>query len=55
MMKNFYKIILAFILVFCLGFFLTYLTISSTLNNDTTEVQITELPTSILYKTTQVS
>ena len=53
-MKNFYKILLAFLLVFCLGFLITYITISTTLAHNTTELHISEIPHLMLQKTSQV-
>ncbi len=54
-MKNFYKILLAFILVFCLGFLVTYLTISTTLDKDTTELKVTDIPTTLLTDSSGIS
>lgn len=54
-MKNFYKILLAFILVFCLGFLVTYLTISTTLDKDTSELRISDIPNTLLKDSTGVS
>ena len=54
-MKNFYKILLAFIIVFCLGFLISYLAISTTLDKDTTEVKVSDIPTSLLQDSTRIS
>lgn len=53
-MKNFYKIIAAFLLVFSIGFFATYLSINSTFKKLKKEQLITDAPSLILKNTSKV-
>ena len=53
-MKNFYKIIAAFLLVFSIGFFATYLSIHSTFKKLKKEQLISDAPSLILKNTSKV-
>ena len=53
-MNNFYKIIAAFLLVFSIGFFATYLSINSTFKKLKKEQLITDAPSLILKNTSKV-
>jgi len=53
-MKNFYKILAAFLLVFTIGFLITYISINSTFNNISHENLITDIPSSLLKNTSKV-
>jgi len=53
-MKNFYKIVAAFLLVFSIGFFATYLSINSTFKKLKKEQLITDAPSLILINTSKV-
>jgi len=53
-MKNFYKIVAAFLLVFSIGFFVTYLSINSTFKKLKKEQLMTDAPSLILKNTSKV-
>lgn len=53
-MKKFYKTIIAFITIFLLGLFITYLVINSKLNNDKAQEVSSTIPISLLETTTEV-
>ena len=53
-MKNFYKIVAAFLLVFSIGFLVTYLSINSTFKKLKKEQLITDAPSLILKNTSKV-
>jgi len=53
-MKNFYKITAAFLLVFGIGFLVTYITINATFKKIKEEQLITDSPSLILRNTSKV-
>jgi len=53
-MKNFFKILAAFLLVFTIGFLITYISINSTFNKISNEKLITDTPSLILKTTSKV-
>jgi len=54
-MKNFYKIIAIFLLLFSLGLFISYVTITKSFKKSDKEESVTKLSTSIIKDTYQVS
>ena len=53
-MKTFFKILVAFLILFCLGLFITYLSIHNTFKKVEKEHLVTSFSNSILSKTYQV-
>jgi len=54
-MKNFYKILAIFLLLFSLGLFISYVTITKSFKKSHEEESVTKLSTSIIKDTYQVS
>ncbi len=53
-MKNFFKILAVFLVVFTIGFLITYISINSTFDKINNEENITDTPSSILNNTSKV-
>ena len=54
-MKNFYKILAIFLLLFSLGLFISYITITNSFKKPNKEESVTKISTSIINDIYQVS
>ncbi len=52
-MKNFFKILAVFLVVFTIGFLITYISINSTFDKISNEEKVTDTPASILNNTSK--
>jgi len=53
-MKNFYKILAVFLVVFTIGFLITYISINSTFDKISNKEKITDIPSSLFKNTSKV-